>query len=75
MDNYPFQQLKKLFHDMHESHGNGENARRGDKAFNPLKLAAAKRRMQLDSTTEVMVREILRVVDNSCKYAPKLDRL
>lgn len=64
LDKYPFEQLKKLFHEVYESHGDGNNARRGDKTFNPLKAAAAKRKMELDSTTEVMVREIHRVVDN-----------
>jgi hypothetical protein len=60
---------------MYESHGDGDNARSGDKSFNPLKVAPVKPTMELDSTTEVMVRKIYRVVDNSCEYAPKLDSL
>ena len=45
LDEYPFQQLTKLFHEICKSHSDGNNARRGDKAFNPLKVAAAERRM------------------------------
>jgi hypothetical protein len=75
LDEYPFQQYKKLFHEIYKSHSDRKDARRGDTAFNPLKVAAAKRRMELDSTTEAMVRAIYGVVDNSCEFAPKLDHL
>jgi hypothetical protein len=74
LDEYPFGQCKKLFHEIYKSHRDRKDAGgRGDKAFNPLKIAAADQRIGLDSTTEVMVKAIYEIVHESCEYAPKLD--
>jgi hypothetical protein len=70
LDDYPFQNFKKLFHEIYKSHSDGKGTWRGVKAFNPLKAAAmGKRRMEIDSTTEAMARAIYGVVNNHCKYA------
>jgi len=66
LDEYPFRQCKKLFHEIYKSHRDGKDAgRKGDKSFNPLKMAAEERRIGLDSTTEGMVRAIFGVVRDS----------
>ena len=73
LDEYPFRQCKKLFHDIYRSHKDGSSGGRGDKAFNPLKMAAEEDKMGLDLTTEGMVRSIYGVVCSSCE--PSLDCL
>jgi hypothetical protein len=68
LDEYPFRQCKKLFHDIYKSHKDGSTGGRGEKAFNPLKMAAKEGRMGLDSMTEGMVRAVYGVVFSSCKF-------
>jgi hypothetical protein len=72
LDEYPFRQCKKLFHEIYKSHRDGNGSGK-DKAFNPLMIAATERRMELDSTTEGMVKAIYGVVHDSCEYVSKLD--
>lgn len=67
LDEYPFKQCKKLFHDIYKSHKDGNAGGRGDKAFNPLKTAAEDVKTGLDSTTAGMVRLIHGVVCNFCE--------
>ncbi len=68
LDEYPFRQCTKLFHDIYRSHKDGSGGGRGDKAFNPLKMAADAGKMELDLKTERMVRLIHKVVFRSCEY-------
>ncbi|KAH9207552.1 hypothetical protein DL95DRAFT_527831 [Leptodontidium sp. 2 PMI_412] len=56
LDDYPFWQITNLFHDIYSSHRDGRNGGRGEKAFNPLKMAANDGEMGLDMTTQIMVR-------------------
>jgi hypothetical protein len=74
LDEYPFHQCKKLFHDIYRSHKDGSTGGRGEKAFNPLKMAAEQGRMDLDSTTEAMVRSIYGVVCSSCEFPSHLSQ-
>jgi hypothetical protein len=67
LDEYPFRQCKKLFHDIYRSNKDGSSGGRGEKAFNPLKMAAEEGKMGLDLTTEGMVRSIYGVVCSSCE--------
>jgi hypothetical protein len=67
LDEYPFGQCKKLFHDIYRSHKDASRGGRGDNAFNPLKMAAKSGRMGLDLQTEGMVRSVYAVVCNSCE--------
>lgn len=69
LEEYPFRQCKKLFHDIYRSHKDGSSGGRGEKAFNPLKMAAEEGRTGLDLTTEGMVRSIYGVVCSSCEFA------
>jgi len=69
LDEHPFQQCNKLFHDIYKSRkGDGNAGGRGDKEFNPLKMAAKEERMSIDSATEGMVKLIYGVVYQSCEY-------
>jgi hypothetical protein len=66
LDEYPFRQCTKLFHDIYRSHKDGNGGGRKEKAFNPLKMAGRGAKMELDSPTEKMVKAVRAVTCNSC---------
>ena len=70
LDKYPFRQCKKLFHDIYRSHRDASNGGRGEKAFNPLRMAKDDGSMGLDKTTDAMVRAVYKVVCSSCESLP-----
>jgi hypothetical protein len=68
LDEYPFQQCTKLFHDIYKTHNEGKRGGGlAEKGFNPLAAGVEKRTMGLDSSTEEMVSGIYEVVSNSCE--------
>ncbi|KUJ15459.1 uncharacterized protein LY89DRAFT_783598 [Mollisia scopiformis] len=64
LDEYPFSQCKRLFHDIYKSHkeANG-GAREG--GFNPLRSVHEKTSTGLDATTDAMVKSVYGVVEES----------
>jgi hypothetical protein len=70
LEEYPFSQCKKLFHDIYRSHRDASHGGRGEKAFNPLRMAKDEGGMGLDKTTEAMVRAVSGVVCGFCESRP-----
>jgi hypothetical protein len=73
LDQYPFQQCRKLFHNIYRSHKQDIEATKGYQktCFNPLRSAAEESRMGFDSCTEGMVRSIYGIVVYNFEHPPR----
>jgi hypothetical protein len=70
LDDYPFQQCKKLFHAIYRTNKRDDTQGHAEAVFNPLRMAADAARMGLDACTEGMVRAIYGIVVNNCESSP-----
>jgi hypothetical protein len=69
LDEYPFQQCTRLFHDIYRSHKEGNGGERKE-GFNPLRcLREVDATIGLDQATDHMVRSILSIIHVQCKFA------
>jgi hypothetical protein len=66
IDDNPFNQCKKLFHDIYRSHRDSHRPGR-EGGFNPLQNLASSGETGLDPEADVMVRAIFEGMSNSCK--------
>lgn len=64
LDEFPFLQCKKLFHDIYKSHKEVQSGAR-EGGFNPLRCMQDKIPTGLDGATDIMVREIYEVMESS----------
>lgn len=65
IDELPFNQCKKLFHDIYRSHRESQRGREG--GFNPLSSLANTGSTGLEHNADIMVTSIYRMISNSCK--------
>jgi hypothetical protein len=70
LEEYPFYQCKRLFHEIYKSHREGNGAGR-DPGFNPLKAIGNGNKTGLDAATDAMLRRMYSMVGESCKLPPK----
>jgi hypothetical protein len=70
LEEYPFYQCKRLFHEIYKSHREGNGAGR-EAGFNPLKAIGNGVETGLDATTDVMLRRMYSMTWESCKFPPK----
>lgn len=68
LDRYPFEQCKKLFHEIYRSHKEGNGGAR-DGGFNPLKAIQDDERTNLDPETDMMVRAMYDKICSSSKLS------
>ncbi|CZR58090.1 uncharacterized protein PAC_07980 [Phialocephala subalpina] len=73
LDEYPFMQCKRLFHDIYKSHKE-QNGGAREGGFNPLRSVHEKTPTGLDSTTDAMVRSVYRVMHNSYDEMAELSK-
>ena len=67
LDDYPFQQCTRLFHDIYRSHKEGNGGERKE-GFNPLRaLRYEDATKGLDQATDQMVRSIYSIIYHQCK--------
>jgi hypothetical protein len=74
IDENPFNQCKKLFHDIYRSH-RGPHRPGREAAFNPLQDLANNGETGLDPEADTMVRSIYQVLSTSCKNFHSYKRL
>jgi hypothetical protein len=67
LENYPFYQCKRLFHEIYKSHREGNGAGR-EAGFNPLKAMGNGIKTGLDTATDAMLRNMYSMCWESCKY-------
>jgi hypothetical protein len=69
LDEYPFRQFVKLFHDIYRTHKARRAGAQGlaERGFNPFTAAAKGETTGLDSSTEEMIKGIYNVVCNHCE--------
>ena len=66
LDEFPFLQCKRLFHDIYKSHKEVTNGAR-EGGFNPFRSVHDKVATGLDVATDAMVRAVYGVMDSSCE--------
>lgn len=66
LDEFPFAQCKRLFHDIYKSHKEVANGAR-EGGFNPLRSVHDKVPTNLDAVTDAMVRAVVGVMESSCE--------
>jgi hypothetical protein len=70
LEEYPFYQCKRLFHEIYKSHREGNGAGR-EAGFNPLKAMGNGVETGLDAATDMMLRRMHSMAWESCKFPPK----
>jgi hypothetical protein len=68
LDDYPFHQSTRLFHDIYRSHKDSNSG--GKEGFNPLRSLPAGVERDLDAPTREMVKEINWLLNKPGKHAP-----